>query len=137
MIGLSAFVLSIGLQTVEVDETFDTGERTGYSFSAPQNAEQQISVSAESFDVRFVAPGNVTIPLASYEGNFTHNWSHLEDGDSRIEIQNTGQTEMHVTAVYHISTDPIFYTYHVLVMISGIVVIGVSAGFSARKPRGF
>jgi len=36
-----------------------------------------------------------------------------------------------------VSQDPLFLTYHILVIIAGIVVIGFSAAFTVRKPRGF
>jgi len=36
-----------------------------------------------------------------------------------------------------LARDPLFLTYHILVIIAGIVVIGFSAAFTVRKPRGF
>ena len=36
-----------------------------------------------------------------------------------------------------ISSDLIHTAYHGMVIISGIVILGFSAGFSKRKPRGF
>ena len=54
-----------------------------------------------------------------------------------IQIQNTGKSEFNVTGIVELSRDPLFFTYHILVIIAGIVVIGFSAAFSAKKPRGF
>jgi len=33
--------------------------------------------------------------------------------------------------------DPIQITYHIMVIIGGVVILGFSAGFSVRKPKGF
>ena len=38
---------------------------------------------------------------------------------------------------FELERDPLFFTYSILVIVAGIVVIGFSAGFSARKPKGF
>jgi hypothetical protein len=34
-------------------------------------------------------------------------------------------------------TNPIIFTTHLIVITSGILIIGISAAFSVRKPRGF
>ena len=52
-------------------------------------------------------------------------------------IQNTGESEFTETYRFELERDPLFFTYSILVIIAGIVIIGFSAGFSARKPKGF
>ena len=137
-LGLVSLIMSFGLQTVEIDDTFGIGEFTSYKFTAPNHAAQYVEVSGETFDVKLSTPADgLQIPLTPHKDKVSFEWVHLADGDSRLEIQNTGQSELHITGTVNISTDPIYYTYHVLVIISGIVIIGFSAGFSIRKPRGF
>ena len=137
-IGVIAFVLALGLQTVEVDEKYGIGEQTSYRFSAPEHSEQKMQIKGESFDVELSTPGTgLQIPLTEHKKEVSFQWFHLQDGESRMHIQNTGQSEIHVTGTFQINTDPIYFTYHVLVIISGIVIVGFSAGFSIRKPRGF
>ena len=58
-------------------------------------------------------------------------------GENIIKIQNTGQSELNAKGTLEKSRDPLFLTYHILVIIAGIVVIGFSAAFTVRKPRGF
>lgn len=137
-LGLASFIMSLGLQTVEIDDTYGIGEGTSYRFSAPSSSEQNVKITGESFDVTLSTPADgLQIPLTEHKNEVTFQWFHLADGESKLEVQNTGQKELHITGTVQISTDPIYYTYHVLVMISGIVIIGFSAGFSIRKPRGF
>jgi len=62
---------------------------------------------------------------------------HLVDGESRIEIQNTGNSDLHVEATLQVTTDLILITYDIMVAITGVIIIGFSLGFSVRKPRGF
>ena len=137
-LGLGSLIMSIGLQTVEIDDTYGVGEGTSYKFTAPSSSEQNVKIVGDSFDITLSTPADgLQIPTTEHKKEVTFQWFHLADGDSKLEIQNTGQSELHVTGTVQISTDPIYYTYHVLVMISGIVIIGFSAGFSIRKPRGF
>ena len=137
-IGLGSLLLSIGLQTVNIDDTFDIGESISYKFNAPVNAKQNVSIAGDSFDVKLSTPADgPQISQTSYKKEFSYEWIHLADGESKLQIQNTGQSEIHVTGLVNISTDPIYFTYHILVIISGMVIIGFSAGFSVRKPKGF
>ena len=38
---------------------------------------------------------------------------------------------------WEVLNDPIQITYHIMVIIGGVVILGFSAGFSIRKPKGF
>ena len=73
----------------------------------------------------------------SYRGKATFSWTNTVHGENIIQIQNTGKSEFNVSGIFELSRDPLFFTYHILVIIAGVVVIGLSAAFTARKPRGF
>ena len=64
-------------------------------------------------------------------------WIHLEDGETNIKIENTGMRNYYVTGTLIRSSDPIWFTYDLMVIISGMVIIGFSMGFTLRKPKGF
>ena len=137
-LGVAAFIMALGMQTVEIDDTYGIGEFTSYKFTAPAHYSQYVEITGETFDVKLTSPKDgLQVPLTPHKDKVSFEWVHLVDGESKLEIQNTGQSELHVTGTVEISTDPIYFTYHVLVIISGIVIIGFSAGFSIRKPRGF
>lgn len=137
-IGIASLFLNFGIQVIKVDETFGLGESTSYRISAPENTPQRMKIIGDVFDVRLESPGdNNQIPLTTYKNEQTFDWIHMTDGESRIHIQNTGSSEIHVTATFQTSTDPIFITYDIMVIISGLVIMGFSLGFSIRKPKGF
>ena len=137
-LGLVSLIMSFGLQTVEVDDTFEIGEGSAYTFNAPEHSEQNMEIVGDQFDIKLSTPADgLQIPLTTHKNEVSFQWFHLADGESRIQIQNTGQSQLNVTGVVQISTDPIYMIYHGLVIISGMVIIGFSAGFSIRKPRGF
>ena len=137
-IGVLSLITGIGFQTVPEDKTFEIGEATSHQISANKGAQQQLKITGEKFDLQLTSPGGEPeIPLTSYTKETTLNWAHLEDGVTRIKIQNTGSTELHIQATFNVTPDPILFTYHFLVIISGVVIIGFSMGFTLRKPKGF
>ena len=137
-ISIISLFLNFGIQTIEVDETFGLGEATTYRISAPAHTPQKMKITGDTFDVRLESPADgLQVPLTTHKKEVTFDWVHLADGETRINIQNTGNSEIQVTATFQTSTDPLFITYDIMVIITGLVIIGLSLGFSIRKPRGF
>jgi len=52
-------------------------------------------------------------------------------------IQNTGGSDLEVTANTNQTPDPFGITFDLMVMTSGVVILGFSLGFTLRKPKGF
>ena len=137
-IGVYSLVTGIGFQTINVDETFEVGESTSYQISANKGAIQQMTITGEKFDLMLSSPGgDPEIPLTTYTKEASLNWAHLEDGVTRIQIQNMGSSELHIQGTLNVSSDPILFTYHLVVITSGVIIIGFSMGFTLRKPKGF
>ena len=99
------------VDVMDFDDYFGVGESTTFVFQAPENSFQKLMITGSSFDVI--------------------------SGENIIKIQNTGDSELNAKGTLEKSRDPLFLTYHILVIIAGIVVIGFSAAFTVRKPRGF
>ncbi len=137
-IGAIALFTSIGLQTTEVDDTFGLGESESYRINAPQHATQTMKITGDSFDLTLESPeGGLQIPLTPHKKETSLDWVHLVDGESKIKIQNTGDSDLNVVATFQFTSEPILFTYHILVITAGVIIIGFSLGFSIRKPRGF
>jgi len=137
-IGGASLVLHIGTLTINENYTIGVGDSAFYTIPAPINTPQSMTITATAFDVILESPGDgLQISNTSYKETVTFEWVHLEDGDSKIQIQNTGDTELTITGVLIRSSDPIWFTYDLMVIISGMVIIGFSMGFTLRKPKGF
>jgi hypothetical protein len=136
-IGLYALVTSIGLQTVDVEEKIEVGESTTYQFLAPKSSHQNFKVMGESFHIKLETPANGIQEDNNFKNEISFDWYVLAEGTNRIVIQNTGQSELTVSGIFEKNTDPILFTYHIMVVTAGVVIIGFSAGFSIRKPKGF
>ena len=138
-LGGYSLIIHIG-PTVDMDENFlvVVGASIPLTIPAPANAPQSLKIIGNSFDLKLQSPGDgKQIPNSSYKNELILNWVHLVDGDSKILIQNTGNNELEITAITKQTPDPIGFTFDLMVIISGIVIIGFSLGFTLRKPKGF
>ncbi|HEY4680354.1 MAG TPA: hypothetical protein VIH04_03705 [Nitrosarchaeum sp.] len=137
-IGIYSLISDIGLQTIQVNETFAVGESTSYQINANEHANQHMKIIGEKFDLKLSSPGDgLQIPKTSHTKEVTLDWTHLKDGMTIINLQNTGSSELKVEATLQVTSDPILFPFHIMVIISGMIIIGFSMGFTLRKPKGF
>jgi len=137
-IGGASLIIHIGTITINENYVVEVGDSVFYTIPAPIHTPQSMTITGDTFDLKLQSPGDgLQIPLTSYKKELPLDWTHLEDGESIIQIQNTGNTELSITGVLIRSSDPIWFTYDFMVIISGMVIIGFSMGFTLRKPKGF
>lgn len=137
-IGVYSLISDIGLQTIQVNETFAVGESTSYQINANEHATQHMKIIGDKFDLKLSSPGDgLQIPKTSHIKEVTLDWTHLKDGITVINLQNTGSSELKVEATLEVTSDPILFPFHMMVIISGMIIIGFSMGFTLRKPKGF
>ena len=125
------------IDVMNFDDDFGVGESTIFSFQAQEDSLQKLLITGSSFDVKVSIPDNVAKFDNSYKNKADLSWVNTISGENIIKIQNTGDSELNAKGTLEKSRDPLFLTYHILVIIAGIVVIGFSAAFTVRKPRGF
>ena len=125
------------IDVMDFDDYFGVGESTTFAFQAPENSLQKLMITGSSFDVKVSIPDNAEKFDSSYKNKADISWLNTVSGENIIKIQNTGNSELNAKGTLEKSRDPLFLTYHLLVIIAGIVVIGFSAAFTVRKPRGF
>ena len=125
------------VDVMEFDDDFGVGESTIFSFQAPENSFQTLIIIGDTFDVKILTSDEKNNIDNSYKNKADISWVNTIAGENVIKIQNTGNSELNAKGTLQKSQDPLFLTYHILVIIAGIVVIGFSAAFTVRKPRGF
>jgi len=135
-IGVIALITSFGIQSINVDETVAIGDKTSFSFNAPLGAKESLEILGASFEVT-LTPSGEEKTTKSHKGKVPVEWIVVEEGQNRLEIQNTGDSELQLQGTFEVSSDPILFTYHILVITAGVVIIGFSGAFSVKKPRGF
>tara|TARA_Y100000996_G_scaffold218307_1_gene171564 strand:+ start:445 stop:915 length:471 start_codon:yes stop_codon:yes gene_type:complete len=139
LLGVSSMVDSISNpdEVQEDSQTFGIGDMDKIQFNAPENSSQSINIVGDSFDVKISTPDSNNDVDQSFKGKANLSWTSVSSGETIIIIQNTGQSEFTENYRFELERDPLFFTYSILVIIAGIVIIGFSAGFSAKKPKGF
>jgi len=138
-IGGYSLILHIGTITINENYVVEVGGSTIYTIPAPNHTPQHMEITGNVFDLKFKSPSTgLQIPnMTSYKNELTLDWVHVADGETIIHIQNTGNSELEITGVLIRSSDPLWFTYDLMVIISGMVIIGFSMGFTLRKPKGF
>ncbi len=137
-IGGASLILHIGTITIHENYVVEVADSAFYTIPAPMHTPQSMTITGDTFDLKLESPADgLQIPITSYKNELSLEWTHLEDGETKIQIQNTGNTELEITGVLIRSSDPIWITYDFMVIISGMVIIGFSMGFTLRKPKGF
>jgi hypothetical protein len=148
-IGGYSLLLHIGTITIHEDYTVGLGDPMSYTIPAPNHTPQHMEISGDAFDLKLTSPEvGLQIPSSDSETTFESfknriedplviDWTHLADGESKILIQNTGNTELSITGELIRSSDPVWFTFDLMVITSGMVIIGFSMGFTLRKPKGF
>jgi hypothetical protein len=140
IIGIGVFSLIQHFGTITINEHYilEVGDSTFYTIPAPNHTPQSMKIVGDSFDLKLESPGEgLQIPKTSYKKEWNQNWVHLEDGETKISIQNTGNNALDITGVLIRSSDPLWFTFDIMVITSGMVIIGFSMGFTLRKPKGF
>jgi len=139
LLGVSSMVdsLSNPNEVQEDSQTFGVGEMDKIQFNAPENSSQSIMVTGDSFDIKISTPDSSNNIDQSFKDKANLSWTSVSSGETIIMIQNTGDNEFIENYRFELERDPLFFTYSILVIIAGIVIIGFSAGFSAKKPKGF
>jgi len=125
------------IETIQTNDTFGIGDSDKIGFNAPANSFQTLTITGDTFDVKILTTDEKNNIDNSYSDKETFSWTNMVSGENVIQIQNTGKSEFNISGTFEVSRDPLFLTYHILVIIAGIVVIGFSAAFTVRKPRGF
>ena len=139
LLGAASMVTSINSPN-EIQEdtaTFGVGDLDKINFNAPENSSQSLTVTGDSFDIKITTPDSSNDIDASFKDKADLSWTSTTSGQTIITIQNTGDSEFTESYKFELARDPLFFTYSILVIIAGVVIIGISAGFSAKKPKGF
>lgn len=121
-----------------ISEEYGIGETASYSITGDEGATHSMTITADKFQLKLESPGEgFSIPSGEYEDVHSMEWVHQKSGRTLIQIQNIGEDVMNIDATLEISEDPLWFAYRLVVITTGVIIIGLSLGFSVRKPRGF
>ncbi len=121
----------------DVNDSVDTGKSDIFSFDALQHYHEGLNVTGNSFHATLKSPDDGLQVNSDFKKTVVFDWISLSNGKHFINITNTGDSELHVTGKLQAVTNPMIFTSHLIVISSGVLIIGISAVFSIRRPKGF
>lgn len=125
------------LHTKNIQETIGFEKLATYQFTAPQSSHQTFKVTGESFHVKLQTPGAGIQKDEDYKKEILFDWYVLQEGQNSIEITNTGSSDLEFEATFEQYGDPAYLAHNLLLIVTGVIIIGFSGAFSVRKPKGF
>jgi hypothetical protein len=138
-VGLGTFFL---LQTImsnvhDVNDIVDIGKNDVFQFDAQKHYHESLNVTGSSFHITIKTSDEGLKIDNDFKNEKSIDWFSLENGKHFINITNTGGSVLHVTGKLQAVTNPLIFTSHFIVISSGVLIIGISAVFSIRRPKGF
>jgi hypothetical protein len=136
-LGTYFLVQSLVSDVHNVNESVDIGKSDVFQFDAQQHYHELLNVTGSSFHVKLQTPSNGLQVDDDFTKAVSFDWFVLQDGKNFINITNTGGSALQVTGKLKAVENPLVFASHLIVISSGVLIIGISAAFSVRKPRGF
>lgn len=125
------------LHTKTIREEIGIEKLATYEFTAPKSSHQNFKVTGERFHVKLQTPADGIQKDEDFKKEIAFDWYVLQEGANRIEIKNTGPSELMFEATFEQYGDPAYLAHNLLLIITGVIIIGFSGAFSVRKPKGF
>ena len=136
-LGTYFLILTITSNAHQVNDVVDIGKNDVFQFDAQQHFHELLNVTGNSFHVKLKTPSDGLQVDNDFKKEISFDWISLENGEHFINITNTGDSILHVSGKLNATTNQLIITSHLIVISSGVLIIGISAAFSIRKPRGF
>lgn len=137
VLGSYFLIMTISSNAHQVNDVVGVGQNDVFKFNAEQHFHEVLNVTGNSFHVKLKTPSNGLQVDNDFKKEINFDWISLKNGEHFINITNTGDSVLHVSGQLNATTNPLIITSHLIVISSGVLIIGISAAFSIRKPRGF
>lgn len=137
VLGTFFLLQTIATNVHDVSDVVDIGKSDVFQFDAEKHYHESLNVTGDSFHVLMKTPSTGLNLDKDYQKELSLDWYSLENGKHFINITNTGGSALHVTGKLEAVTNPLIFTSHLIVISSGVLIIGISAAFSIRRPKGF
>jgi len=137
VIVLGAVLLVKAYSAYDVNDIVDIGKKDVFDFDAKKHFHELLNITGSSFHVKLKTPANGLQLDKDYQKELSLDWYSLDDGKHFINITNTGDSSLHVAGKLEAVPKYLEIMGPLVSMSSGVLIIGISAAFSVRKPRGF
>jgi hypothetical protein len=91
-----------------------------------------IAVSGSTFDITITEPDGQVVASESNATSFNYELTAQKAGEHRIEITNTGSTDLTVSGHTQTKSSPLGLSAALMLMVTGVIVIGLGLRFRNR-----
>jgi hypothetical protein len=91
-----------------------------------------IAVSGSTFDITIAEPDGQVIASENNTTSFNYELTAQKAGEHRIEITNTGSTNLTVSGHTQTKSSPLGLSAALMLMVTGVIVIGLGLRFRDR-----
>jgi hypothetical protein len=137
VLGSYFLIIAISSNTHQVNDVIGISQNDVFKFYAEKHFSEHLNINGTSFHVKLKTPSDGLQVDNDFKKEICFDWISLENGEHFINITNTGDSILHVSGKLNATTNSLIITSHLIVISSGVLIIGISAAFSIRKPRGF
>lgn len=145
-IGIGSFLIIFGIyfiiqeltsNTHDVNDVVDIGKSDIFQFDTQKHYHEFLNITGSSFHVKMKTSSTGLSVDDDFKNKISFDWVSLENGKHFINITNTGGTTLNVFGKLQAVTDPMIFTTLLISITSGVLITGISAVFSIKKPKGF
>lgn len=132
IIGAASSIYTNTAVDVRLDNTVRPGTSDIITPEMDVGNTASITVSGSAFDITIQEPDGQVIASESNATSFSHDLTAKKAGEYRIVIDNTGSTELAVSGHAQTKSSPLGFTGALMLMITGVIVVGLSLRFRNR-----
>ncbi len=132
VIGVASSIYTNTAVDVPLDNTVRPGMPDIITPDMNVGSTASIMVTGSTFNVKIEDPDGQVVRAESNVTSFSHNLTAQKAGEYRIEIVNTGNSDLTVTGHAQTKSGPLGLTGALMLMITGVIVVGLGLRFKNR-----
>jgi hypothetical protein len=132
VIGIAASIYANTAVAVSLDGTVKPGLADELSPDMNVGNTASMQVKGSTFDIQVKDPDGSIVTSQKDLSNFTYELTASKAGEYRIAIQNTGNQDVQITGTAQTKSSPLEFSGSLMLVVTGIIVIGLSLRFRGR-----
>lgn len=129
VIGAASSIYSNTVVDVPLDNTVRPGSPDIITPDMNVGSTASITVTGSTFDIKIEDPEKQVLRSESNLTSFNYDLMAKKVGEYRIEIVNTGSTDLTVTGHAETKSSPLGLSAALMLMVTGVIVIGLGLRF--------
>lgn len=131
-VGIAAAIYSGVAVTVPLDNTLGPGLTDEITPEMEEGGQLSIHATGSTFDFTIQNPAGNNITSTRDQTDFSYELTADAPGEYTIVIKNTGDSDVTITGTTQTKAGPLGFTGPMMLIITGVIVAGISLRFRRR-----